>query len=162
MQNSLIDSPENQPSKEIPNLLPIGAVVFMMLMMLSKILMSLSDLLWFVIPANEYIILILTNVLCIATVALIARSISRSIWVQVNRGTLRTKSLVISYSVLLAVLFVVQYLVREFVNAAIFAQMKQIQGFFFTKSFENFMTYATPVFRFIEMAVLIFALTKRR
>ncbi|MDH4472296.1 MAG: hypothetical protein QE487_06790 [Fluviicola sp.] len=162
MQNSLIDSPENNPTKAIADLLPIGAVVFMMLTILSKILMSLSDLLWFVIPANEYVLFVLTNVFCIATVALIARSITKNIWIQVNRGTLQTKSMVIRYSVLLAFLFFVQYLVHEFVNAAILAQMKGIQGFFFTKSFGNFMTYATPVFRFIEIAVLFFALTRKR
>lgn len=162
MQNQLIDSPENNPTKGIPNLLPVGALVFIVLTILSKILMSLSDLLWFVIPANQYVLFILTNVLCIVTVALIARSISKNIWIQTNRGTLQTKSLLIRYSVFLVVLFIVQYLVREFVSAVILAQMKGIQGFFYTMAFENFMTYAIPVFRFIEIAILIFALTRRR
>lgn len=163
MRNLPLDAPDSNPTQTTPNLLPIGALVFITLFTLSHVILKSFDIVWVVLPINPYVSLIIGHVVSIAVACFLGMRISRKIWSDIERGVTNTKTMVIRYSVYLFITLVFQY-VFGYVLIIIVAALSTggPSGFWKIMSYETLIGPMKPFILVAEMAVLVFALSRRR
>ncbi len=135
----------------------------MMLFTLSHVILKSFDIVWVVLPINPYVSIIIGHVVSIAIACFLGVKISRKIWADIEHGVTNTKTLVIRYSIYLFVTLVFQY-VFGYVLIIIVAALSKggPSGFWSIMSYETLIAPLKPFILVVEMAILIFALTKRR